>query len=121
MTPTPPDHTPWGKPDIIEVTAPGIVSYSTPSHGGMWLSPERMAQLPDGIVTFAGGPWFEEDCDALIVIARWPEYFCSAYQRDDIIKWCDGLIEAFPEGAGKWIMIMKDRQMGVFATENAAG
>lgn len=56
-------QTPWGQADNAVELAPGIVSYSTPSHGGIWLSAERRKQLPE-VKTFLGGnEWFEEDCD----------------------------------------------------------
>lgn len=41
-----PKTTPWGKPQTVEIIAPGIVEYTTASHGGIWLSPERNAQVP---------------------------------------------------------------------------
>ncbi len=56
--------TPWGESDSQQTLAPGIVSYSTPSHGGIRLSPERQSQLPDGIDNFVHDlRWWEEDCD----------------------------------------------------------
>jgi hypothetical protein len=71
--------TPWGEsqgePKII---ANGIISVSTPGHGGMRLSAERMKQLrskfPD-FNTFAGGEWFEEDEDWAVVCLAFPEFF----------------------------------------------
>jgi len=57
-------HTPWGVSDSQETLAPGITSYSTPSHGGIRLSVERQAQLPEGIDNFLHDlKWWEEDCD----------------------------------------------------------
>lgn len=73
-----PTNTPWGKPDTIFVVAPGIVEYSTPSHGGYWLSHERISSMPEGarkFVPFAGRGWFEEDCDWSIVVASFPREF----------------------------------------------
>jgi hypothetical protein len=59
--------TPWGQSDGQEKLAEGIVSYSTPSHGGLWLSPERQAQLPLGIDNFLHDTrWWEEDCDWVV-------------------------------------------------------
>ena len=61
--------TPWGPSQDARVVAPGITFHSTASHGGYHLSPERYAQMPEGFKeTFAGGPWYEEDCDAAMVI-----------------------------------------------------
>lgn len=60
-------NTPWGKSDSQNTLAEGIVSYSTPSHGGIWLSSERQAQLPEGIDNFVHDlRWWEEDCDWVV-------------------------------------------------------
>ena len=60
-------YTPWGKSDSQEALAEGIISYSTPSHGGIWLSSERQAQLPQGIDNFVHDlRWWEEDCDWVV-------------------------------------------------------
>ena len=57
-------ETPWGQADSAEILAPGITSYSTPSHGGIHLSLVRQAQLPEGIDNFLHDlEWWEEDCD----------------------------------------------------------
>jgi hypothetical protein len=83
-----PVTTPWGIPDTSEEIAPGIVFYSTPSHGGFWLSPERVAAMPKPLrdfVPFGGlqagpGRWFEEDCDWSVVALAFPQFF----KPDDI-------------------------------------
>ena len=71
-------RTPWGVANEATRFAPGIVFYSTPSHGGFHLSEHRQAYvesiLPE-FETFAKGPWYEEDCDACLVVVVWPEYF----------------------------------------------
>ena len=60
-------NTPWGFSDGKEVLAEGIVSYSTPSHGGICLSSERQAQLPKGLDNFLHDlEWWEEDCDWVV-------------------------------------------------------
>lgn len=60
-------YTPWGQSDSKEKLAEGIVSYSTPSHGGIQLSTERQAQLPAGIKNFLNSlEWWEEDCDWVV-------------------------------------------------------
>ena len=57
-------YTPWGESDSQEVLAEGIISYVTPSHGGIWLPSERQASLPKGIDNFTHDlRWWEEDCD----------------------------------------------------------
>lgn len=71
-------QTPWGLSDRAEILADGITWYSTPSHGGYHLSPERMRQLrakfPE-YKLFAGAPWFEEDCDCVLVHLAFPELY----------------------------------------------
>ena len=63
-------QTPWGKTQSATEYAEGIVFHETAGHGGFHLSPARMREfrkaLPD-FQTFAGGPWFEEDCDAAVI------------------------------------------------------
>ena len=69
-----PAVTPWGENQHARELAPGLVFVSTASHGGVWLSPERIAALPSPDVLaaekwptppgFAPLEWWEEDCDA---------------------------------------------------------
>jgi len=71
-------NTPWGYADYEEVIAPGITSYGTPSHGGIHLSLSRYRQLTPELrrfKTFAGGRWYEEDCDWSIVVIGFPQFF----------------------------------------------
>lgn len=75
-----PKHTPWGQPDHIEHIAPGIVFFGTPSHGGIWLAPERLAQVPLAWREARFGqtvdsPWFEEDCDWCLAALTFPNEF----------------------------------------------
>lgn len=71
-------ETPWGPAQDARQIAPGIIVYSTAGHGGIHLSAERMAFLPGPIRAFrtwAGLGWFEEDCDASLVILSFPDLF----------------------------------------------
>ncbi|HEY7330682.1 MAG TPA: hypothetical protein VH592_23785 [Gemmataceae bacterium] len=73
-----PVETPWGHPDTVKEIAPGIVLYSTPSHGGYWPSPARVAAMPKPLrdfQPFAGRNWYEEDCDWSIVALAFPQFF----------------------------------------------
>ncbi len=75
---TRPPETPWGPAYSSREIAPGIVLYSTPSHGGYWLSPDRVAEMPKPLREFkpwAGPNWYEEDCDWSIVALAFPQYF----------------------------------------------
>ncbi len=69
--------TPWGKADHKHVVAPGITVYATPSHGGIHLSAKRHATLQEKFrfETFAGGRWYEEDCDVVAVMLAFPECY----------------------------------------------
>jgi len=37
--------TPWGSAQDAEELAPGIISYSTASHGGIWIDKKHQEQL----------------------------------------------------------------------------
>jgi hypothetical protein len=62
--------TPWGSADFVEVLTPGIVSVSTPSHGGIWLAPHLNAEIHP--VWRSDDGWYEEDCEANIVLLAFP-------------------------------------------------
>ena len=74
--------TPWGMADSSEKIARGIVSYSTPSHGGFHLSPIRQAEMPEALKIESG--WYEEDCDWCLVVVAFPQFFVNA----DLAKSC---------------------------------
>lgn len=73
------DHSPWGQIDFAApvefngISTDGIVQVATPSHGGFWLSPERLAELPPELQTADG--WYEEDCEWIVVARQWPDGF----------------------------------------------
>lgn len=62
--------TPWGISDSQTEIADGIIEVSTPSHGGIWLSTERQAELKGkfpNIDNFTHDlRWWEEDCDWVV-------------------------------------------------------
>ena len=60
---------PWGEIDHIECIDTGICFVQTSSHGGTWLSKERIKELPKDYKPFTGDPhWHEEDCDTATVL-----------------------------------------------------
>ncbi len=70
--------TPWGKVQESRVIAPGIFFLSTASHGGIYLSPEINATVPDRIkeMTFSGQGFqgfYEEDEDAEMIRQHFPQ------------------------------------------------
>jgi len=71
--------TPWGVADNSKQIADGITSHSTSSHGGIELSSERHETLQRKFKfnTFAGGRFYEEDCDACAVVIAFPTCFST--------------------------------------------
>ena len=67
-------RTPWGIAEYETVLAKGIISYSTASHGGIWLSPERQAELGYNKNWLNTSEWWEEDHDWAVPFA----FFCEA-------------------------------------------
>lgn len=59
VEPVAPTTSPWGVPQSSKRLACGIWSITTASHGGIWLSPELNAGVPDYMADEAG--WYEED------------------------------------------------------------
>lgn len=98
----PPTSTPWGTADYIDQIAEGIYRMGTPSHGGIWLSRERAAQVPANYKQWAdkwakgkqrySGEWYEEDCCALAVVVTFPDLF----PQSDIEK-AQAMIERYME------------------------
>jgi hypothetical protein len=85
--------TPWGPSHSVRRIAPGIVSFTTATHGGIQLSEERIAALPDAIRKAQGSDleWFEEDCAASLVVLAFPEAFT------DVAVWSAvNFIRAYP-------------------------
>lgn len=68
-------------PDSVRVIAPGILFYSTPSHGGYWVHPDVRATWPaklQAFVPFNGHiGWYEEDSDWAIVCLAHPDLFAD--------------------------------------------
>jgi hypothetical protein len=73
-----PTETPWGPAQTSTEIAPGIVAYTTASHGGYYVSPERVSTMPKSLrdfKPFAGPNWYEEDCDWAVVALAFPKFF----------------------------------------------
>jgi hypothetical protein len=58
-------YTPWGPSQTADTLAPGIVDYTTASHGGIHLSVARRLELARILNIRPGScpQWYEEDCD----------------------------------------------------------
>lgn len=106
-------NTPWGPSQSEYIAADGITFYSTASHGGYHLSPERCdefyKQFPT-FQTFAGQrQWFEEDCDACAVVLAFPTLF-----RDDLVRACYRQVEHMAKRddySADWAAVLRDCPM----------
>lgn len=101
--------TPWGlSDDGGREIAPGIVFYSTSSHGGFYVAPWRLAEMPVDIrdvAPWAGElGWYEEDCDWALVCLAFPQFF-TPKQYDSALRTCKGYERArhllTPERVGR--------------------
>ena len=70
---------PWGPTQHTVRIAPGIYWISTSSHGGYYISQERLADMPrkyKKLVFLHDEPqWFEEDSAFIAVVLTWPKLF----------------------------------------------
>jgi hypothetical protein len=87
---------PWGSVQHQHEIAPGIISVSTAGHGGIWLSPERQAQLPAWALEISSSycekpTWWEEDCEAMVIAyVFWEElkrYYPAAITKEKLAKY----------------------------------
>ena len=98
--------TPWGIADEVRIIAKGITLVSTPSHGGIRLSPERLSQIPlelRGLNTYGRGPWFEEDCEILIPMFVWPEEFQAFGWDVNADKTALGIQQWYPDAYRRYV------------------
>lgn len=73
-------RSPWGTPDHITHPALGIAFVSTPSHGGFVLDDVNNAKVPMAWreASFNGNAlrgYYEEDCDACMVVLTFRDAF----------------------------------------------
>ena len=66
-------HTPWSRADYAYTYGRGVVSYSTPGHGGFRLSPTRNTQVHEALRNADG--WYEEDVEWAAAAVTFPELF----------------------------------------------
>lgn len=71
------EATPWGAAQSATTIADGIVSVSTASHGGIWVSEARRQAMPAAFRL--EGEWYEEDCEWALVAASFPDAFRAKY------------------------------------------
>lgn len=81
-------RTPWGESQHSQELAPGITAHSTAGHGGIKLSKELNAKVPDYLRQKGG--WYEQDVNAAIVVAVFSEFFTAdqaAIARKTLKDW----------------------------------
>jgi hypothetical protein len=110
-----PSDTPWGEVQSLRLSAPGIVEYETPSHGGFWVRPdlaERITKRFEFTPTI-GATWWEEDCHAALVVLAIPHAFpraavrsaarfVNSWRKDDAAVWAARWMVDFPAYAKLW-------------------
>ena len=82
--PTEGSATPWGPAQIVDEPIAGVVCVSTASHGGVWLSEERLEQMPADARSADG--WYEEDCEAAFVVRQFPQAFEKGAEIEAWVK-----------------------------------
>jgi hypothetical protein len=83
------DASPWGSIDSVTSLGPDAVAVTTPSHGGIWVSPAGLARIPEALraTAYSGGGWFEEDCDWCIpYLALGLHAFEEPAERQDRVR-----------------------------------
>jgi hypothetical protein len=94
-----PKSSPWGRVQSHQWICEGILAVSTAGHGGFYVAPSKLAELPNN-VRYAKrfnspGSWYEEDAEAYIVMVAFPEV-CNALKIDRNIA-LDGLNRWYPK------------------------
>lgn len=75
-------RSPWGEVDCQMFVAEGINFVTTPGHGGFKLDRKQNQQIPQCFRRKAG--WYEEDCEAAIVIFFFPTFFSEKERQEAI-------------------------------------
>ena len=77
-------YSPWGAVEDTDPVAEGIEFVYTASHGGYYISEERLKQVPQRLQNWAarwakgwGPQWYEEDCCAAAIPATFPDEFSA--------------------------------------------
>jgi hypothetical protein len=96
-------YTPWGRSRDTEVIAPGVVFYSTASHGGYHVAAKLNKRIPAifraAAEVWSGKPgWYEEDCAYAIVHAFLPEFFSP----EEVLKALETIKRWYPTEWAKY-------------------
>lgn len=99
------DRSPWGPIETAERLADGIVSVHTPSHGGIWLSAARLAQMPPGERSTDG--WYEEDCEAAFPLRRFRDEVLHVFPADRLDPYIETMMHYSGGSFAKFAMNRK--------------
>ena len=102
------DTTPWGAAEEVIAYGPEVVFVSTRSHGGLRVTGEALAAVPDAVwdvMAYGGRGWAEEDCELPIILALLidaghitkPETLANT---DEIRDYARGVVKHYPRYAG---------------------
>lgn len=97
-SPTPPragQPSPWGTIHIANQLADGIVDVDTSTHGGIWLSPERLALMDPSERSTDG--WYEKMNEAAFPLRRFRSDVIRHYAPGRLDNFI-GIVMAFSDG-----------------------
>ena len=123
------EHTPWGPSQHEKQIGKGvsITGYVTAGHGGWKLDALTHSQLQRKFKfnTFAGGSWYEEDCDVCAVVIAFPLEFSTSQvmKAVEAAKVFKGWDERDGKDDGNWHRVvafcLKDDRIKMLVSEHA--
>lgn len=87
---------PWGPIQSVDVIGNGIVSVDCAGHGGLWLSADRLADMPEDCLSSDG--WYERDVEALWVFKHLERHLNEPLSVDARAMLDEALAKERPEG-----------------------
>lgn len=96
-------QTPWGTAQTVETLAEGITLVTTAGHGGIHLSAERYEEMHPALrkvdARYCPPNWYEEDCEAALVVLAFPDLPCFK-GREDVARRV--VQDYYPERYAAW-------------------
>ena len=121
-------RTPWGQSQHEKQIGKGteITGFVTAGHGGWKLGPAAHTALQRKFKfnTFAGGPWYEEDCDVCAVVIAFPLEFSTSQvlKAVEAAKVFKGWDERDGKDDGNWHRVvafcLKDDRIKMIVSEH---
>ena len=108
-------RTPWGTSQVESRIVPGYIEYSTASHGGVYLSPERQEMLPAWarIDTCLGTlQWWDEDSEMCVPFLAFVDEIRSNPKRRAAHEDWDRIVGKYLEYA---LLVTKSNYPTVYA------